>query len=161
MSLKRPASSWNTEVLSVFLAAWITREQRGITWRTGQGASHLSRAHITPPLAALQMTLSLSCCPLGLQLADLFNLTSAPQTQMHISALRHRPPRNAIRYLSPWPWLAWSQDLPQPSRAEPDTKQSLSRPLLLTASQPQALTSFCQPGTCFPDTVQGLWTLVQ
>lgn len=62
MSLKCPASSWNREVLSVFLAAWISREQRGIARRRGQGASHLSRAHIMPPLAALQMTLSLSSC---------------------------------------------------------------------------------------------------
>ena len=92
---------------------------------------------------------------LGLQLADLFNLTSAPRTQMHISALRHRPPRNVIRHLSPWPLLAWSQDLPQTPRAV-----SLQA-LLLTASQPQALASFCQPETCFPDPVWGLWTLVR
>ena len=72
-------------------------EKRARSIPSEQGAHHAA----TGSSANDPVSLFLS---LGLQLADLsFNLTSAPRTQMHISALRHLPPRNAIRHLSPGP----------------------------------------------------------
>ena len=147
MSLKCPASSWNREVLSVFLAAWISREQRGIARRRGQGASHLSRAHIMRPLAALQMTLSLSSCLWASSWLTCHS-TSPLLPGLRCTSLPSGTDLQGMPLDTCHPALAGMvQDLPQTSRAI-----SLQA-LLLTASQLQALASFCQPQTCFSDPV--------
>lgn len=142
MSLKCPASSWNREALSVSLAALISTENKGASSRE-QGKEHRIWAGSTSPhrwRLCIWPSLPLPSCPLGPPAGwHVTNLTAAPQTWMHISAPGHRPPWNAIRHLSPSPLLAWSPNLPQMSRAQPDTKQALPNLLLLMASRPQAL----------------------